>query len=151
MIEAITTALLALFAGTTIVQVAPIKCNPWSWLAKAIGRAINAEVIQKVDKLEGDLKKIKEHSEERAAKSCRIRILRFGDEILHDVHHSKEHFDQILQDITELRKRDEELERLNAELAEKGYMVVTGKVSRKFFEERFYGMNTTANQQKGEQ
>ena len=38
-----------------------------------------------------------------------------------------------------------------AELAEKGYMVVTGKVSRKFFEERFYGMNTTANQQKGEQ
>ena len=40
---------------------------------------------------------------------------------------------------------------LNAELAEKGFMVVTGKVSRKFFEERFYGMNTTANQQKGEQ
>lgn len=40
---------------------------------------------------------------------------------------------------------------LNAELAEKGYMVVTGKVSRKFFEERFYGMNTTSNQQKGEQ
>ena len=40
---------------------------------------------------------------------------------------------------------------LNTELAEKGYMVVTGKVSRKFFEERFYGMNTTSNQQKGEQ
>lgn len=40
---------------------------------------------------------------------------------------------------------------LNEELAGKGYMVVTGKVSRKFFEERFYGMNTTANQQKGDQ
>jgi hypothetical protein len=101
MIEAITTALLALFAGTTLVQIAPIKVNPWSWVAKAIGRAINAEVIQKVDKLEVDLKKIKDHSEEHAAKSCRMRILRFGDEILHDVHHSKEHFDHILFDITE--------------------------------------------------
>lgn len=99
--EAITAALLALFAGTTLVQIAPIKVNPWSWLGKAIGRAINAEVIQKVDKLEGDLQKLKEHSEEHEAKSCRIRILRFGDEILHDVHHSKEHFDQILLDITE--------------------------------------------------
>ena len=102
--EAITASLLALFAGTTIVQIAPIKCNPWSWLARAIGRAINAEVIQKVDKLEGDLKKLKDHTEEHTAKSCRIRILRFGDEILHDVHHSKEHFDQILLDITEYEK-----------------------------------------------
>ena len=101
MIEAITAALLATIAGTTMVQIAPIKWNPWSWVAKAIGRAINAEVIQKVDKLEKDLLKMKNYSEEHAAKSCRIRILRFGDEILHGKHHSKEHFDQILLDITE--------------------------------------------------
>lgn len=101
MIEWIAAALLALFAGTTLVQIAPIKVNPWTWVAKAIGRAINAEVIQKVDKLEGDLRNLKEHSEEHEAKSCRIRILRFGDEILHGVHHSKEHFDQILLDITD--------------------------------------------------
>lgn len=101
MIEAITTALLATVAGTTLVQIAPIKANPWTWVAKAIGKAINEEVIQKVDKLEGDLQKLKNHSEEHAAKSCRIRILRFGDELLHGKHHSKEHFDQILMDITE--------------------------------------------------
>ena len=101
MIEAITAAIVALIAGTTLVQIAPIKINPWSWLGRAIGRAINAEVIQKVDKLEGDLQSLKDRSEEHEAKSCRIRILRFGDEILHGVHHSKEHFDQILLDITE--------------------------------------------------
>lgn len=101
MIEGIATVLLALFAGTTLVQIAPIKVNPWTWVARAIGRAINAEVIQKVDKLEGDLRNLKDRSEEHEAKSCRIRILRFGDEILHGVHHSKEHFDQILLDITE--------------------------------------------------
>ena len=101
MIEAITAALLATIAGATFVQLAPIKVNPWTWVARAIGRAINAEVIQKVDKLEGDLRNLKDRSEEHEAKSCRIRILRFGDEILHGVHHSKEHFDQILLDITE--------------------------------------------------
>ena len=101
MIEGIAAALLALIAGTTLVQIAPIKVNPWSWVARAIGRAVNAEVIKKVDKLEGDLRNLKDKSEEHEAKSCRIRILRFGDEILHGVHHSKEHFDQILLDITE--------------------------------------------------
>lgn len=29
---------------------------------------------------------------------------------------------------------------LNKELADKGYMVIHGRVSRKYFEERFYGV-----------
>jgi len=29
---------------------------------------------------------------------------------------------------------------LNKELAEKGYMVIPGRVSRKYFEKRFYGV-----------
>ena len=34
------------------------------------------------------------------ATTCRYRILRFNDEILHEQRHTKEHFDQILDDIT---------------------------------------------------
>lgn len=30
---------------------------------------------------------------------------------------------------------------LNKELTEKGYMVIPGRVSRKYFEERFYGVS----------
>jgi hypothetical protein len=37
---------------------------------------------------------------------------------------------------------------MNKSLAEKGYRVVRGRISRKYFEEQFYGMN--AEQQKGE-
>ena len=37
---------------------------------------------------------------------------------------------------------------MNKSLAEKGYRVVRGRISRKFFEEQFYGMN--AELQKGE-
>lgn len=99
--ELIKTGALFVFAGTTIIQIAPIKINPWTWIARKIGRAINGEVIEKVEKLEKDLMEMKEESAEQTAKGCRIRILRFGDEILHDVKHSKEHFDQILLDITD--------------------------------------------------
>lgn len=100
-ISAITTGLLVLFGGITLVQIAPIKLNPWSWIARAIGRAINAEVIDKVDKLETKVENIKKNTEEHEAKSARVRILRFGDEILHDVKHSQEHYNQVLLDITE--------------------------------------------------
>ena len=32
------------------------------------------------------------------------------------------------------------MRQLNNELEEKGYAVIRGKISRKYFEERFYGM-----------
>lgn len=89
-----------LLAAMTLIQIAPIKLNPWSALAKAIGRAINGEVIAKVDRLERELLGMKENQEERDAISCRARILHFGDETIHGVRHTKEHFDQILRDIT---------------------------------------------------
>lgn len=34
-----------LVLALTVIQLAPIKVNPWSAIAKAIGRAINAEVL----------------------------------------------------------------------------------------------------------
>lgn len=100
-ISAFVTAVVGAFATLTVLQVAPIKINPWTWIARAIGRAINAEVIAKVDKLECEVQTIKKNTEEHEAKSARVRILRFGDEILHDVKHSQEHFNQVLLDITE--------------------------------------------------
>lgn len=83
-----------------ILQIAPIKINPWSWIAKKIGKALNGEVVEKVDNLESNVEKLRAECEERAATNCRTRILHFGDEILHNVRHSKEHFDQVLLDIT---------------------------------------------------
>ena len=56
-----------LLTAMTLIQVAPIKVNPWSAVAKAIGRAINGEVIAKVDQLERDLKDMKADQEELSA------------------------------------------------------------------------------------
>lgn len=83
----------------TIIQITPIKFNPWSWIAKKIGSAINSEVLNEVKAVKADLADHKAKSAERDATQCRSRILRFGDEILHNVPHSKEHYEQILIDI----------------------------------------------------
>lgn len=53
--------------------------------------------------LEG-LERLRKTISEHEATTCRYRILRFNDEILHDQKHSKEHFDQILEDITRYEK-----------------------------------------------
>ena len=84
----------------TLVQISPIKLDPWSWVGRMIGRAINGEVLDKVDALSKDVKKNKEDDDEQWASLSRTHILRFGDEILHGVAHSKEHFDQVMRDIT---------------------------------------------------
>lgn len=94
----------ALLVILTLIQIAPIKINPWSWIGRAIGRAINSEVISKVDALSKAVKNNKDDDDEQWASLSRSHILRFGDELLHGVAHSKEHFDQILLDISKYEK-----------------------------------------------
>lgn len=72
------------------IQIAPIKINPWGKIARAIGRAFNGDVMDRLEEYE--------------ANNNRYKILRFDDEIRHDVLHTKEHFDQILDDITEYER-----------------------------------------------
>ena len=94
----------------TLVQITPIQINPWTWIAqkigKKIGKVINGEVIEKVDTLndritavDQKVENLETKMEEGSATTCRMRIIRFGDEIYHDQRHSKEHFDQVLEDI----------------------------------------------------
>lgn len=99
--EILTNGGAALAGIMTLVQISPIKIYPWSWLAKLLGRAINAELIAKVDALEKKVEKLHSRDGEKAAIDQRNRILLFGDEAVRGVKHSEEHFNQILEDITE--------------------------------------------------
>lgn len=90
----------ALLVLMTLVQISPIKINPWSWIGRCIGRMLNGEVLERVDSLASDVAKNKADDDEQWASLSRSHILRFGDELLHGMSHSKEHFDQILLDIS---------------------------------------------------
>ena len=86
---------LILVAVASLVEISPIKINPWSWL----GNTLNKGILTKLEKMENDVAEVKREVGESSAVTSRYRILRFDDEILHNVKHSKEHFDQILLDI----------------------------------------------------
>ena len=92
----------------TLIEVTPIKINPLSWIAKKIGQAFNGDVMKEIGNLntevqgiKQDVSDIREEAKEREATNRRTRILEFGDEILHDVEYSKEHWDSILMDESE--------------------------------------------------
>lgn len=93
-----TTALIILLL-LTFVQITPISLNPWTAIAKCIGKALNGEVVEKVDKLSEEVDTLKKSYDEREALNCRTRILRFNDEIMQGRKHTKDHFDQIITDI----------------------------------------------------
>lgn len=91
----------------TLVQVSPIKVNPWSAILEWLWKPM----LSKMENLEQDMKTVKNEvdtirDENRAvhAKDCRVRILRFADEIYLGQPHSQEHFKQILGDITHYEK-----------------------------------------------
>ena len=97
--EILTGSGVAIVILLSLIQISPIKINPWTWIAKRIGRAVNGELIAKVDAMETQITKLEDKADERDATLCRTRFLRFGDEIMHGVPHSKEHYDQTLADI----------------------------------------------------
>lgn len=83
----------------TVIQIAPVKVNPWSALAKAFGRAINADVLQDLEVVKKSLSDHIRLDDERNADEHRARILRFNNELLRDIPHTKEEFIDILSDI----------------------------------------------------
>lgn len=95
-----------LFLGGFIIQITPIKWNPYSWIAKKIGSALNHDLIKKIemtDKKVDDIANtlnthIVENERERIM-DIRNRILAFSDDIRNGVNHSKERYDQILNEI----------------------------------------------------
>lgn len=74
----------------SLIQISKIEINPWTWIFKFIGKIITADIEERMDR--------------DAAMQCRYRILRFDDEIRHEVLHSREHFNQMLNDINQYEK-----------------------------------------------
>lgn len=88
-----------LVALSTLVEISPIKINPWSAILRWFGNKMNGDVIKEVADLKEKVQVVSDRQEESEAKSARVRILRFGDEIYLGKKHSKEHFDNMLADI----------------------------------------------------
>ena len=93
-----------LFLLLTLIQLAPIQVNPWSAIARWVGRAVNGEVLGKLGKLEKQLDEHIDTDDKRDADSHRLEILRFNNELLRSVGHTKEEFIEVLAEIDAYEK-----------------------------------------------
>ena len=90
----------------TVVQIAPLQINPWSAIARAIGKAINKDVLDGLDEVRDNQKQTREAldnhirvDDRRNADAHRMRILQFNNELLMDISHTREDFIEILDEI----------------------------------------------------
>lgn len=103
----------AVIALLSVIQLSPIKINPWSALWRllcrgfsAVGRALNAEVLAELEVLKRGQKENREHLEEhiriadeRRADDHRAAILHFNVELIQGLPHTREDYIEILTDI----------------------------------------------------
>lgn len=89
------------------IRIIPYLCKK---LLREFGNLINENIMERVEKLEDEFHKYSVSmqqdfrayalkTEEEFIDRARSRMLRFSDEIIMGVDHSKEHFDEILKDI----------------------------------------------------
>lgn len=95
---------LIILAG--MIKIPKMELNIWNSIGRTIGRSVNGEVMEQVQdlkktvsELQTEVQQIQKEEELERARQARQRILRFNDEILFEKRHSKEHFDEILDDI----------------------------------------------------
>jgi uncharacterized protein YllA (UPF0747 family) len=79
------------------------KAEEFQNIIEQVGEIRNSmkDLTQKIDVVEQSVRSLKKENGEDRATTYRYRILRFDDEVRHDAKHTKEHFDQILEDIKE--------------------------------------------------
>lgn len=96
---------LVFLIALTLLQISPIKINPWSAILKWLGKQLNTDVLVKMDALEKRIDAVeegqKEHireSKEDELKTRRARIIDFGSSILRGVNYHKEKFDFMINE-----------------------------------------------------
>lgn len=109
----------------TLIQIAPIKINPWSAVGKVVSRGLDElgqlltkEALAQIHEIRADQTQIKAEQEQikleqenqkatadrREADGWRTEILRFNMELVHGDRHERENFVEILSVIDKYEK-----------------------------------------------
>lgn len=90
----------------SLIQVAPIKIDPWTRLFKWIGNLVNGDLMTEVRGIKEEIDSLKKRmvQDEEArdldrAETARREILIFDDELRRGIEHSEELFNQIFDSI----------------------------------------------------
>ena len=79
-----------------IIQITPIKLNPWSALLGWIGKLLNGDLNKKIDKLTNDMKDLSAQRKEDEKDRIRWEILDFANSCRNGRSHTKDEFQHII-------------------------------------------------------
>lgn len=99
--------------GLTLVQIAPIKINPWSFILEWVGKKLTSDLSKKIDKIENkqenicttisnmqlEVKTVKKEFELKNANDWRWDILDFFNSARNGRPHSKEEWDHAVDQV----------------------------------------------------
>lgn len=135
--ESFVTILAVIFTlFCTIIQISPIKINPWDKMLGWIGDRFNSGMNKKIEKIDDRInsieKDLNEHIKDSAVKDLKEQrryIINFVNEGLNDAEHSRESFEDVIKSC------DEYEEYIIANNLQNG--VITGSINaiRKKYEE----------------
>lgn len=97
--EIFTTPSVVIFGVITLIEVVPIKINPWHTLFKWIGKAINGELQTQVNEVKREVKDLKKDCELKNADDMRWEILNFANTCRHGIHHSKDEWRHVMDQL----------------------------------------------------
>lgn len=96
--ESLSSCLIFLFVLiSTVVQIAPIKINPWDFFLGWIGERFNSGINKKVEELEKKIDQHIENSKDKNLKQQRQYIISFVDEGVNGKRHTKESFQNAIR------------------------------------------------------
>lgn len=90
---------ITIIGAVTLIQIAPIKIDPWTTCAKWLHKMFLGSIEDKIDKLSGKVDRLEAQAEEEKAIQARTHILRFADELYCKKEHQQEYYLQLLDTI----------------------------------------------------
>ena len=80
----------------TLIQITPIKINPWDTLLQWLGRKFVGELCGELERLERQIEQVQKDTEERIVTDMRWHILNFARRCRMNEHHTKEQWNHVL-------------------------------------------------------
>ena len=99
---------IVIFGAITLIEVAPIKINPWRCLLKWVGKAINGDIQAQIAEIKTEVQELKEDCELKNVDDMRWEILNFVNTCRRGTEHSKDEWRHVM---TQLAKYEDYTER----------------------------------------
>ncbi|MGL5434418.1 MAG: hypothetical protein ACRDBO_03335 [Lachnospiraceae bacterium] len=87
---------ITIFGAITIIQVVPIKVDPWTYILKWVGSIINGGVKAQIIALDKKVEKNRKMAEEDRADEMRWDIREFAEDCKHGERHTKEEWRHVI-------------------------------------------------------